>query len=298
MTVCIGAISHWAPDGQAVVVASDHMVTMGGFMQYEHDVPKIKFVSSKICVMMAGDTLSATTLIQQLSSHFRTGEPSVEDVVNTAKTFYEQLRQDQIETEVFRPRGFTMQQFYQEGLQSRLQPHLVGAIDDEVMSYDLGVELLVAGVDSEGAHIYTVGNPGAIGNYKHTGYVSVGSGQIHAVQSLIGFKHSAYRSLYETIFEVYASKRRAEAAPGVGTETDLCFIPPGEMGWVLLNRQQLSKLDRLYTEFSQPAGQEIARKVGDLNLFGDEEENESQTNSAEVEQPDNSAKSFQETVQS
>jgi len=101
------------------------MVTMGGFVQYEHDVPKIKFVTPKICVMMAGDTLFATTLVKQLSSYSYSDKPSVRDVVSVAKVSYEQLRQDQIETEVFRPRGFSMQQFYQEGLQTRLSPTLL-----------------------------------------------------------------------------------------------------------------------------------------------------------------------------
>lgn len=151
------------------------------------------------------------------------------------------------------------------------------------MSYDLGVELLVARLDEEGAHIYTVGNPGTVSDYGHTGYISVGSGAIHSIQSLIGFKHSAYHSLYATIFEVYASKRRAEAAPGVGMETDICIIPPGEAGWVLLDHDQLSKLDRLYAEFNQPAGPVISEKVFALNLFGNEEENETQANTTEAE---------------
>lgn len=296
MTVCIGAISHWAPNGEAIVVASDHMVTMGGFVQYEHDVPKIKFVTRKTCVMMAGDTLAATTIIQRLSAHFRVGEHGVLDVVQTARTFYEDLRQEQIRTAIFRPRGITMEQFYQDGLQSRLQPQLIGAIDDEVMSYDLGVELLIAGVDDDGAHIYTVGNPGTVDNYKHTGYVSIGSGQIHAIQSLIGFKHSAFHSLFETIFTVYASKRRAEAAPGVGSETDLCIIPPGDTGWMLLNHLQLSKLETLYKEFSQPSGTEIAEKVGNLDLFAEEKINESQTQAANPEQSGDSAEPVSEAL--
>ena len=66
-------------------------------------------------------------------------------------------------------------------------------------------------------------------------------------------------------------------------ETDICIIPPGEAGWVLLDHDQLSKLDRLYAEFNQPAGPVISEKVFALNLFGNEEENETQANTTEAE---------------
>lgn len=287
MTVCIGAVSYWHPGGQAVVVASDHMVTMGGFIQYEHETPKIRFVTPKICVMLAGDTAMASSIIERLSNHFSEGQHSTADVALAAKIFYEDFRQEQIISEIFRPRGITMEEFYQGGLQSRLLPQIAGSIDDQVMAYDLNVELLIAGVDSEKAHIYTVSNPGVITNYKHSGYVSIGSGSIHAVQSLIGFGHSSLHSLFETIFTVYASKRRAEVTPGVGIETDLFIITPDDYGWIRLNKQQLSKLDKLYSEFGQPGSAEIAAKVTSLELFETEEENESQTNAASSEKSNN-----------
>jgi ATP-dependent protease HslVU (ClpYQ) peptidase subunit len=288
MTVCIGAMSAWYPNSNAIVVASDRMITMGSFMQYEHDVPKIRFVIPKTCVMLAGDTEAAITIIDRLSSHFQHMDPEkkadtkVLEVVQTAQGFYEELRQEKISASIFRPRGITMREFYQGGLQSSLQPRLVATIDDEVMGYDLGVELLIAGIGADGAHIYTVGNPGTVDNYRHTGYVAIGSGGIHAVQSMIGFGHSSFHGLFETIFTVYASKKRAEAAPGVGGNTDLCIISPDGEGFFLLSSEQLEKLETLYKEFSQPSGIEIDRRVADLNLFP-EAENESQTHTASTE---------------
>ena len=299
MTVCIGAISYWAPaEGRpasnAIVIASDRMITTGGFIQSEHDVGKIKFITSRICVMIAGDTSGATTLTERLITKFGlTSSSSVEEVALEAKTIYEELRRDTIDTVIFHPRGITMSQFYQGGLQSKLQPSLVGGIDDEVMSYDYGIALIIAGCDKTGAHLYMIGNPGTISNHQDTGYTSIGSGEIHAIQSLIGFRHSYFHSLFETIYAVYASKKRAEAAPGVGPATDMFIIPPiTEAEAAYLTAKQIEKLDGIYKQFNQPVSAEINERLFAINLFGEEEENETQ------EQPGASAKPASKKVHS
>lgn len=83
-------------------------------------------------------------------------------------------------------------------------------------------------VDDSGAHVYSVQNPGRP-EYLHDviGYATIGSGAIHAVQSMIDFGHSTKAQYHETVFRVYASKRRAEVAPGVGLDTDMAVISAG-----------------------------------------------------------------------
>src|SRR4051794_24783722 len=76
-----------------------------------------------------------------------------------------------------------------------------------------------------GGHIYSVQNPGRPELLNDIiGYAANGSGTIHALQSMIGLGHSPEAEYHTTVFRVYASKRRAEVAPGVGADTDLAVI--------------------------------------------------------------------------
>ena len=197
MTVCIGAICNWYPNSNAVIIASDRMITNGDIIQHEHDMSKIVIITERIFAMMAGNTLSATTLIQKLVRRCQNSSNSVEEVVNIAKLLYSEVRSEQINEEIFRPRGITMEQFYVGGLQSRFHPHIATSIDDQVMNFDYGVELIIAGTDNDGAHLYTVGNPGTSSNCERMGYVAIGIGALHATQSMIGFGHSAMHSMFE-----------------------------------------------------------------------------------------------------
>ena len=88
-------------------------------------------------------------------------------------------------------------------------------------------------------------NPGGSAEcHDVIGTVAIGSGEIHAVQSMIGFGHAATQPVKDTIFHVFASKRRAELAPGVGRDTDLMVLSPS--GAVRLPDKALAKLGELY----------------------------------------------------
>ena len=61
---------------------------------------------------------------------------------------------------------------------------------------------------------------------------------------MIGFRHTATDGLRETVFRVYASKRRAEVAPGVGTETDMAIITDAGLSW--LDDEMFKQLAHIY----------------------------------------------------
>jgi hypothetical protein len=110
------------------------------------------------------------------------------------------------------------------------------------------VELIVAGVDSSG-HLFTVRNPGGSAEcHDVIGTVVIGSGEIHAVQSMIGFGHAATQLVKDTIFHVFASMRRAELAPGVGRDTGLMVLSPS--GAVRPPDKALAKLGELYDSYA------------------------------------------------
>src|SRR5919204_1144144 len=279
MTICLGALCAGADgaDASAVVVASDRMVTMGGITEFEHEVPKVTRIGDRIVALAAGDALRGAQLINELRRDVHHGAQQLQNVATTAAALYAALRRQQIESEILSPRGITMQQFYQ-GLQQAMLPQLVINIDNLIGTFNYNLEVLIAGADDSGAHLYAITNPGgSYDDFQPIGYAAIGSGALHAVQSLIGMRQTPLRCLHETVFNVYVSKRRAEAAPGVGRETDVVMIQANAITRV--EQPVLQQLDTLYQEYQRPV-EDMGRHLHVLNLLsasGQEEEERGST---------------------
>ena len=113
--------------------------------------------------------------------------------------------------------------------------------------------------------MFVIGNPGgAFNDFGQLGYIAIGSGGLHAVQSMIGFSHTSSHTLSQTVFAVYVSKRRAEVAPGVGKDTDLAIIT--NSGIAHLTVEQLNSLEELREEYQRPVSQELQDKLKALQL--------------------------------
>ena len=168
---------------------------------------------------------------------------------------------------IFGPRGISLQEFYR-GLQPTMLPQLVGGLDQQVAGFDFGLELLIAGVDDDGGHLFQVGNPGsAVIDFAPIGFGAIGSGGLHAIQAMIGFAHAPARSLNDTIYRVFAAKRRAEVAPGVGHDTDLLVIT--EKGIQQLTSGAIETLQRIYDGYNRPVQAELDSQVRGAKLLED-----------------------------
>jgi 20S proteasome alpha/beta subunit len=269
MTICLGALCA-GPDGReasAVVVASDRMVTLGtsgGITEFEHEVPKVTQIGDRIVALAAGDALRGGQLINELRRNVQPGAQLIQDVVATAAGQYTLLRRQQVESEILLPRGITLEQFYQ-GLQQNMVPQLAINIDNLIATFDYNLEILIAGADDSGAHLFVITNPGgSYSDFQPIGYAAIGSGALHALQSLIGMRQAPMHSLHETVFNVYASKRRAEAAPGVGRETDVIIIQADAI--MQVEQPVIQRLDALYQEYQRPLA-EIGQQLNKLNLY-------------------------------
>jgi 20S proteasome alpha/beta subunit len=267
MTVCIGALCRdlSGHPSAAAVVASDRMVTHGGITEFEHEIPKIVPLADRILELAAGDGLRAGRLARDVAAAVPSGPVMVGDVAQLLAVRYADHRRQQVESDLFIPRGITIAQFY-GGLQSQLLGQLVGMIDSQVMNFNFGVSSLIAGVDDAGAHLYSVHNPGAsVNDFQSIGFDAIGSGGLHALQSLIGFGQAGVDPLHETVFSVYVSKRRAESAPGVGRDTDMAVITAE--GVTYFDRALLEQLDALYVELHRPMTEELKGRLARLEII-------------------------------
>jgi hypothetical protein len=238
------------------------MVTLGGFIEFEHAVPKMAPASTRALAMSAGDTLVGTRIAQEIADSL-TGTPPVIEIAQQLAMHYEATRMARIEQQVLALRGLNWQTYYAG--HASFNPQITVMLDQQMQQFNLGVEFLLAGVDDTGAHIYSIQNPGQP-EYLHDviGYAAIGSGAIHAVQSMIGFAHSANAEYQETLFRVYASKRRSEVAPGVGLDTDMAIISTGGIHW--LSVQDIDELRKIYEDFESSTTAALTKQLDAFKL--------------------------------
>jgi hypothetical protein len=214
--------------------------------------------------MVAGDSLVGTRIAQDVATAVATSSPGIAEIARSLATQYDAARQTRMEEQHLRTRGLTLQTFY--GAHQSLNANITMMIDNLLKDFNLDVELLLAGVDASGAHIHTVHNPGATEVLHDViGYAAVGSGTIHALQSMIGFAHCATADYHETVFRVYASKRRAEVAPGVGRDTDMAVISlSGGIHW--LTTDELAQLQEMFDDFERSTHNSLLERLKKFNL--------------------------------
>lgn len=266
MTICMAAICADAAgkEGAAVVVASDRMVTMANLIEFEHTVPKAYAIGGRALALIAGDSLSGTQMVKEVATAVDGAPLTIAQLAQDLSANYTQTRNRNAEADILVPRGLTWASFY--GQHQHLVAQVTMMLDQQLNGYNLGVELLIAGVDDNGGHIFAITNPGSRAlDHDVIGYSAVGSGALPALQSMIGFRHSVATSLQETAFRVYASKRRAEVAPGVGHETDMFVIQ--STSTTAVPAAALDDLGRLYTEFLRSSQHDLRARLRTVPLI-------------------------------
>ena len=96
----------------------------------------------------------------------------------------------------------------------------------EVQSFTIGTDLIVAGVDATGAHVYRVNELGQWFCDDVYGFSAIGTGAALAISYMNGVAFSGAERLADAATAVYTAKRSAEASPMVGPALDLFILGP------------------------------------------------------------------------
>ena len=244
MTVCIAAACEGSRN---VVVGADRMLTIGTLsLEFQHPNPKIVPLSDSCVMMTAGPALRDIEL-QKYVRRALAGVlgVAVPVIVDKVKEGYQEARRGKIEELYLKPRGLTLDRFLQAG-QALIQDAAM-VIDEQLATYDYELDVLVAGVDADGAHIYEIVNPGTAECFDSIGYHAIGSGSPHAASSFIEEGYSSYSAtLQQAMWSVFQAKKRAERAPGVGEVAVFAVIEQGRL--LKFPANALSKLGELYEE--------------------------------------------------
>jgi hypothetical protein len=254
MTVCVGAICE---DGNTAVLASDRMVT-SSFppIEFEHTKRKIFPLTEYTVALTSGNALKPIKIIPKIKTSLGKN-PDVESIAEKAKELYQFLRAEEAEELLFKPRTISKEVFYTRGA-GLFPADLFNMIDHEFVRYDYGLELLLVGTDSLGAHIYSIRNPGIADCFDTLGFHAIGVGYLHAIQVFIAHGYKTSYNIEEAINIVYAAKKAAEVAPGVGKETDISLITEGKV--IDIDPEIISELSTIYDEARKSPIQEIKEK--------------------------------------
>ncbi|MBI4080691.1 MAG: hypothetical protein HY430_02870 [Candidatus Levybacteria bacterium] len=263
VTVCIAAIYN----NNAILGASDRMLTGGyGDMTFEPPTPKILSITNSIAVMTAGDQNIQMQVFQEAGKIVREKikeDPSkwlnVSDVAEIySKCFYE-LRKKLIEKRILSQFNLSFDSFISK--QKDMSAGFVDMITRNINRFDIdymrdrGVETIITGIDDSGPHIYVVTN-GDISCNDKLGFASIGIGGNHAISHFMLSAYSRFDSESKALLTIHQAKKKSEASPGVGKETDMCVIGPPVGTFTMLlpipNGKNIVKdLDRFYKAYTQ-----------------------------------------------
>jgi len=140
------------------------------------------------------------------------------------------------------------------------------------------VEALIVGFDEKIPHIYEVDKYGSIRCYNDVGFAVIGIGGWHARSRLMQFGYVNTLPYMAALAAIYAAKRAAEIAPGVGkaqTDIKLVFRDTNETLYPHVH----AKLKELYERFEKEQTERAIALIAELSQF-------SYAAKPEVQQPD------------
>lgn len=247
MTICVAAMCE---GGGTLFGASDRMLS-GRDVEFEPPQTKVFSMTNSIAVLVAGDTAVQMEILQRVRADVLpriTLDPNnwwlVSDVADLYSRYYFEARVKRAERAILAPLGMTSDSFLQ--LQQQLAPQLVTQLATELINYEApSVQAIVLGVDPTGGHIYVCNNADVICQ-DGIGFAAIGSGSAHANSVFMFGGHAKWKPLPETFLMTYFAKKRAEVAPGVGTETDMLTIGPQLGSYVPIGEDALKKCSEIW----------------------------------------------------
>jgi len=257
MTVGIAAICEADTDDPKAVVAADRLVTSGiaARREYEHTSSKMLDVfgadGSAPCVALgvgAGSVSLADEVFYKTDSKIANNSPgTTRQIAEFGVGSLQDVVKETINRQVLSSHGLDLQSFNQ--IQGQMNPSVVQGIyqdmmekKEEVLSQ---VNILLAGVDADGAHLYNILHNDMSRN-DSIGYLTVGSGAEPANSTFIRNRYDDTCSLDDALLSVTEAKAQAEEAQGVGQEMDIAIL--SNQGRHDLSDDELEELREIHDE--------------------------------------------------
>lgn len=219
MTQLIGALCEQCTK---VILLSDRQVERAGLV-FERGPKGIEI--SKNAVALTAGTAHEPSIVDSIRQKYLNSSPppTVDALLQELVDKFHERRLDKIKNEILRPRGFnSLDEFYAK--QRVLHDSLVIDMNMDIEKCELGLLILVGGVDMQEAHLSYVADPGAATNYDTVAFFCPGMGKEQAESTFVMYDFSPDLSVEDTLRIAYLAKERGRMAGGVGPATD---------GWII-----------------------------------------------------------------
>lgn len=274
VTVGVAAKFQWLyPDGTrgpALIAASERMITTGlESNPIEHTLPvrKGSGFGTKTYMLAAGAIQIHSHLLREFQGKYSQEQADALSVWDAAKVYSELFRSYRsklAEQRFLAPLGLTMASFIENA--NKLPESKAIETWNNLENFNLDFEALFLGFDGRKTAILEVNAHGVVINHDDIGYGAIGVGGPHAAAHLMLTRFAPYRNYYDALWSAFCAKRRGEAAPGVGDETDMVLVNGG--GWVHVPTYLVDEMKARYEAMrgaSRERDEGIAKALGDLD---------------------------------
>ncbi|MBD3320717.1 MAG: hypothetical protein GF350_06455 [Chitinivibrionales bacterium] len=273
MTICVASIS----GNSFILGASDRMLTAGD-VQFEPPQPKIKQFTSSIALMIAGDIGIHSQVYQNVMLKVRDHIDKtpdiwlkVKDVVDMYSKEYFNLKLEKAEEKILFPLNLNKDTFLRR--QNELSPSLVDNICRKLSNFELygrDIGAIITGNDGDASvaipHIYTVEN-GNVECKGDIGFAAIGAGCWHANSQFMFDGYTKNASIPQSLLSTYWAKKRAEVAPGVGSETDMFAIGPQLGTFTHVFPNVIQDIDNIYKKYLKKIENVEKQSIKDMEQY-------------------------------
>ncbi|HZP56025.1 MAG TPA: hypothetical protein VFC53_00565 [Dehalococcoidia bacterium] len=230
-------------DGKdAVVVTADTMLSQGQFITSRYHA-KIHYVGRKWLALASGPTSITDSLLGRITKRLRDEEPN--DVPAMASEVWDEVRGMEAVGRHFPP-GLTLERFYREG-KAILPESVFERLEKELEDTQLdGASLILVGWSDLGAQLFSFEDAwgGEPRPHRTDAYYAIGTGNTNAIAILAGLDQARADPWMISAYRVYAAKKFAEKAVGVGLGGPMAVVTEEAFAFI-----QTDTLERAYQRY-------------------------------------------------
>jgi hypothetical protein len=224
VTICAAGIN----SGKIIAVHDMKLSFFGGSLSAEGMAWKQRKINSQWEILFSGDVSTLTPMLDAIEeAGKKTKEKKLRHFARVCARAYRSEREKVIEDEVLPDYDIST---YAEYLALKTsEPKLFDAIGTKIDDAEQGWHLLFCGFDDKRKpHIFVISGPGKIQYCDTPGFAAIGSGGWAAFISLASHPFTSSLSREEAAYCLLAAKFASESAEGVGQQTVLQLLEPGE----------------------------------------------------------------------
>jgi hypothetical protein len=227
------------------------MITIAD-LEYEPEQTKIIYMASQTVGLFAGDMQLHASVVPRVMARIKPiiAEKNNIFVEEIAELYAEEFgiyRRKRAEKYFLAPLNLNSDNFLVK--QHEMLQEVAFDLTNKMLNAEISSDAIIAGIDSTGAHIFRIHDPGVATCLDTAFFGAIGIGEPHASSQFMLAKFEKRWPIEKALFLTYSAKTLAEAAAGVGKQTDMVVIRPGHQIYAL-TKEDLAHLDNLLSTSS------------------------------------------------